>query len=240
MARRDSQIDVALRSSWLRAVVTVAVAAGCAALWWWAFRYFADTLDLDFLAWPVGILAALAGYQVVATTYRRFGPHAAPMHLSRGALRSRTVRLLRTLSAATHVLHPLGDPWPVAVVGPTGVVLVHPERPPGRIGYREGRILIDGAPTAFAAELRRLVPVVGELIVETTGVEVPVRGVVVVDDATVVPPVLSGGAAEIAVVGVSALLDRLTFGPPVPPERVRAAADALQRWRPRSGRIRAR
>lgn len=223
-----------MRTVWARAFVALLVAVAVVVVWIWGFDYFGEELDLEFVAWPVGIGAALAGYLLVGLVFRRFGPKAAPMHLTVGALRRQVDRKLATLPEVSHTIHDLGDPWPKAVIGPTGVYLVEPRAVREHIGYVEGQINLDGRPAGneLFGEVRRLLPMVEELLHERHGIVIPVQGVIAVDDATIVPPPLQAGDAPVRVVPVNHFPDAVDFGEPTTHEVVREAADAIRRWRP--------
>lgn len=238
MARQDSRLDIALRRWWARALVAAVVAVVVVLAWLWAFEFFAEELEMEFVAWPVGILAAIGGYLLVGAVYRKAGPRAAPMHLTEGALAKKLDGRLDLLPDLSHVVHPLGNPWPKAVIGPTGVYLVEPRRVTGHIGYLDGEILLDGEPAGpeLLGEVKRLLPTVEELLHEHRNLPVPVSGVIAVDDATIVPGPLQAGHLPIRVVPLSQFPEAVDFGEPHSHEVVKEAAAAITRWRPAHGR----
>lgn len=239
MARRDSRLDMVLRTWWARALVSLLVAAGVVYAWLWGFRFFGDELDMEFLAWPIGIGLAVGGYLLVGLVYRRFGPKAAPMHLTMGALSKKLDQRLNVLPTLTHTIHPLGSPWPKAVIGPTGVYVVEPAVVDDRhVGYLDGEILLDGRPAdaALLGETRRLVPVLEQMLHEQHGLVVPVHGVIAVDDSTIVPAPLQAGNLPLRVAPLSAFPEAVDFGEPLSNATVQATVEAISRWRPARSR----
>lgn len=234
MVRTESRIDRLLRSAWVRALVALAVAAVGGWVWWLAFRFFEHDLDMAFLAWPVGIIMALGLYLFIGFLYRRAGPRAAPLHLSPSLLRRQVDRTLSQLPELTHTVHPVGDPWPKAVIGPTGVCLVEPIRLPGHLGAREDEVLLDGkpAPVEVFGETRRLLPTVRELLHGYHELDVPVQGLLVVDEATIVPPTLTLEHRDLRFVHVVELSSAVDVGQPMPAGTVERAAAAIRSWRP--------
>jgi hypothetical protein len=233
---RESRLDIVLRTWWARLLAAILIAAVATLLWIAGFNYFRDELGLDFLAWPVGIAIAIGAYLAIGYVYRQFGPKAHPMQLSRGVLVDRADAQLRRLQPVTHFVHPLGRPWPKAVCGPNGVYIVDPKPAPGHVGFLDGQIRIDGEPppAEWIGEVRRLQPIVRELLQDRRSIDIAVAGVLVVDEATIVPAGLREGDVEIAVVPVNELTDHVEFGRPVSIDTARAAYDALAAWRPAS------
>lgn len=223
-----------LRTWWARLLVAIAISVAAVLLWMAGFRYFRDELNLDFVAWPVGIGIAIGAYLAIGYIYRQFGPKAMPMHLSRGVLSDRAEAQLRRLQPVTHFVHPLGRPWPQAVCGTNGVYLVDAKPVPGHVGYVDGELRIDGEPppSEWIGELRRLLPFVRELLHDRRGIDIHVAGVLVVDESTIVPGHLREGDVGINVVPVNELSQHVEFGPAVTIETARAAFDALAAWRP--------
>lgn len=235
MARtRDTRLDIALRSWWARLLVAITITVVAILLWMAGFRYFRDELNLDFVAWPVGIGIAIGAYLSIGYVYRQFGPRATPMHLSRGALVDRAEAQLARLQPVTHFVHPLGRPWPKAVCGPNGVYLVDAKPIAGHLGFVDGEMRVDGEPppSEWIGEVRRLLPFVRELLHDRRGIDIHVAGVLVVDEATIVPGHLREGDVDINVVPVNELSEHVQFGPAVSIERAREAYDALAAWRP--------
>lgn len=231
--RQDSRIDVALRSVWARGAVAMALAATGAWAWWLAFVYVRDDLDLAIVAWPVGLVVALLLYLGVGLTFRRFGPKAAPTRMSHGNLARNLQRRLDALDALTHRRHPLGRPFPIAVVSRSGVHLLASAILPGTLTEEAGEVRYEGRALAHPGytEIRRLVPTVRDLLVQA-GVALPVQGVVVVDDATVVPMMLQAGDRDVQFVHVDQVPDTVSFAPSGSEDDVVLAVAALQRWRP--------
>jgi hypothetical protein len=232
-------LDIAMRRWWARGLVAALVAAAVVYAWIWGFEYFGEELEMEFLAWPVGIGLAIGGYLLVGLVYRRFGPRAAPMHLSSGALAKKLDQRLKTLPTLTHTVHPLGSPWPKAVIGPTGVYVVEPVAVGQRhVGYLDGEILLDGRPAdaELLGEVKRLTPMVEELLHERSGLEVPVQGVVAVDDGTIVPAPLQAGHIPLRLVPLAQFPGAVDFGEPLNRAIVDAAAAAIVRWRPATTR----
>jgi len=232
-------LDIMLRRWWARALVAALVATGVVYAWIWGFAYFGDELDMEFLAWPVGIGLAIAGYLLVGLVYRRFGPKAAPMHLTQRALARKLDQRLKRLPSLTHTIHPLGNPWPKAVIGPTGVYVVEPvDVGDHHVGYLDGQILYDGRPAGhnLLGEVKRLAPMLEELLHEQQDLQVPVQGVIAVDDATIVPAPLQAGSIPMRVVPLTKFPEAVDFGEPLSQQTVQAAVAAIVRWRPASSR----
>lgn len=234
--RQDSRIDVALRSVWARGAVATALAATAAWAWWLAFVYVRDDLDLAFVAWPAGILVAVALYLGVGLVFRRFGPKAAPTRMSHGNLARNLRRRLDALEPLTHRRHPLGGPFPLAVVSRSGVHLLTPATLPGTLTEEAGEVRYEGRALAHPAyaEVRRLVPTVRDLLAQAA-VALPVQGVVVVDDATVVPMLLQAGDRDVQFVHVDQVPDTVSFAPSGRETDVELALAVLRRWRPARG-----
>lgn len=235
MARQESLIRWALRSVWVRTVVALAVGAAVAWLWWEAFVYFRDDLDLPFLAWPAGIMFLLLVYLVTAWVFRNFGPHAAPLRVSPRLLARRTSHVLSTLEPVSHRVHPLGNPWPQAVVGIHGVYLVEPRTVTGNLSVRDGEVLLDGHPAerTLFGDLPRLRGTVSTLLREHRGLDIPVYGLSVVDDAVTLPPGAGTDVRTLGLCHVDQVVQRVTDGPALRPEVMHQALAAIETWRPR-------
>lgn len=231
--RRETQVHVSLRSVWVRALVAVTLFAVLAWGWWSVFTYVRDTLDLAFIAYPVGIGTAIAGYLVVGLVFRRFGPRARPLHRSGGNLTASVSRRLSSLDPLLHRVHPLGTPWPQAVVTSSGVHVVEPLPVSGTFSVDGVDVRVGGhdLEAASYAEVRRLVPVVRDLLA-ARGLAAPVSGLMVVDDGAVVPLSLQSGERPIRFIHVDQVPEAVGFAPTLTAEQVDRTLEVLTRWRP--------
>ncbi len=231
--KRDSIVGIALRNPWTRLAVAVVGLAVAAYVWWLLFTFFRDTLEMDFLAYTAGLIFAVLLYLGVGLMYRRFGPKARPGHLSQGALARETKKRLAHLPSITHTVHPLGDPWPEAVIGPTGIFVVLPKVVEAHIGLRDNVITLDHLPAGrdLFGDVPRLMQSVSDLMARNE-LEIRVRGILVVDESRIVPANLKEGDRELLIVPDSELLDVIEFGTAMTPQVVQRAAELIEHWRP--------
>lgn len=235
--KQETRLNVSLRSVWVRALVATALLAGFAWAWWTVFLYFRDTLDLAFIAYPVGVGVAILGYLAVGLAFRRFGPKARPLHQSGGNLSVHVKRRISAFDPLTHRVHPLGDPWPQAVVSTSGIQIVEPLAVSGTFTELDGEVQVGSTPLGHPSygEVRRLVATVRD-VMEAKGVDLHVSGLMVVDDAAVVPQMLQAGDRDVRFVHVDQLPDAVSFAPTARVTDVDLGYEALQRWRPHHGR----
>lgn len=232
-------MDELVRTAWGRALIAIVVAVGVVSAWLAAFRYFRDELQLEFLAWPAGVVFAILGYLLVGLAFRRGGRKAAPTKLTRAALEKHTERLLNGLPNFQYRVHPIGSggaAWPKAIVGATGVYVVSPVVLPGSLAANDqGEPVIGGrnATDVVFAEARRVrTSVVG--LLDSYDIGLPVTGLTVVDNSVFIPANLAGHASVglLRIVRIDEIPGTIAQGPAAPPERVQEAYEALQRWRP--------
>lgn len=231
--RQETLFDVALRSSWGRAGMAVGTLVVLAALWWLAFDYFTNEQDMGFVAWPVGIIAALLGWWLVGLIYRRGGPRARPVHASRGNLARHTANVLQSLAGPTSRVHPLGGPWPQAVVCPHVVYLVEPRPFEGTLRQEGDTVHHNGVPLSAAdyGDVRRMVPMV-EDVLERSGISIRVQGLIVVSTGTVLDSTLSAPDREVLFAHQDQVGYAIDRGGDT--DQLDRAFDALRRWRPNS------
>ena len=230
---RESQLDVALRSVWVRALVALVLAVIAGFAWWAIFTYLNDELDLPFVAWPVGVFLAIAFYYGIGLIFRRAGPRATPIRQTTGNLGRRLRGMIDHLTPLSFRSHRLGKPWPIVVVSQNAVTVTRPLAMGGTLRVEDGIVLHDGRPVGGPeiAEIRRLVATLREVLPQLD-VGLPVQGLVVVDDATVVPSNLTGGDHELLFCHPDQLEGPLTLGPPHGADEMSKAIDAIARWRP--------
>src|SRR5688500_1131499 len=104
----------------MRGLAALFVATASGAGVWWLFTWLRDDLDLPYFAWPLLIAGVVATVALTTATYRLFGPRRGSAAMTLPMLADRAVAALRTLPEGRYYRQALGEPWPVAVVGPTG------------------------------------------------------------------------------------------------------------------------
>ena len=141
-------------------------------------------------------------------------------------LADRTVAALRLLPEGRYYRQSLGDPWPVAVVGPTGGFVVWPRGYPESLRMRDGTIVVDGRPTDPFADARRVRDEVARRFA-ATGAALEATALVVVESRAVIPPALHAGHRGVRVVHVEELAGAVTFGPQLASDVVGRAVQAV-------------
>ncbi|MDX1658031.1 MAG: hypothetical protein R3343_04355 [Nitriliruptorales bacterium] len=230
---RDSRFDVFLRSVWGRAIIALLLATVAGLVWWRLFTFLNDELEMAFVAWPVGIILAILFYYAIGFVYRRAGPRSTSLRPTTGNLAHRLERLIGALTPLVFRSHRLGRPWPIAVVTEHAVTVTRPRSLGGTLRLDDGQVLHDGKPLTGPeiSEVRRLVGTLREVL-PNFDVHLPVQGLIVVDDATVVPSSLTAADRDVLFSHLDQAEAAFTLGPPHGNDALVQAVDALARWRP--------
>jgi hypothetical protein len=151
----------------------------------------------------VGVGAAFGAFDLRGERARRWTGHARRRPVASRSLTEAVDAQLHTLDQVEHRRLDLGDPWPVVIVGPTGVTVVAVA---DRIGVRT------------VARAREVAEVARDLAAARPSQRrVAVATVLVLPDGQAAPPPLERARLTgIATVGVRDLPDVLARGPLVP------------------------